>query len=96
MQIQYLGFEPKARSREYSYRVLGPRSETREFTLSILNQAFLEKRLPYQDAADFCYRSLQRALSEETSEQPLARHWTVSNQDLDEYQQKHRPARRRS
>ncbi len=96
MQIQYLGFEPKARCREYSYRVLGPHSETREFTLSILNQAFLEKRLPYQDGAEFCYRSLQSALSQESLEHPLARHWTVSDQDLEEYQQKRRPAKRRS
>ena len=96
MQIQYLGFEPKSRSREYTYRVLAPRSEAREFTLSILNQAFLEKRLPYQDAADFCYRNLQRALSEETREQPLASHWTASNQELEEYRQSHRPAKRRS
>lgn len=96
MQIQYMGFEPKARSRDYSYRVLDPKSEAREFTLSILNQSFLDRRLPYQDAADLCYQRLQRALNDETVSEPVPRYWIVSNQDLDAYQSKRRPTRRRA
>jgi len=91
-----MGFEPKARTRDYCYRVLDPKAEARDFVLSILNQSFLERRLPYQDAADLCYQRLQRALSSETHEQPLPRHWTVSDQELEDYRLKHRPARRRS
>ena len=96
MQIQYLGFQLKPRGREYVYRVLHAGTETREFSLTILNQAFAGNRVPYQDAADLCYQMLQRALGAETAEQPLPRHATVSDQEIEEYQKKHRPVKRRS
>ena len=94
MQIQYLGFQLKARGRDYNYRVIAPKSENREFTLTISNQAFVEKRVPYQDAPDICYQKLQKALVVETPEQQLPRHSTLSDQELDEYRQKYRPARK--
>jgi hypothetical protein len=93
--IQYLGFAPKPRGREYSYRVVNPKSEPREFTLTISNQGFLERHVPYQDAAAICYQKLQRELAAETPEQPLRRHLTVSDQELGEFLDKHRPAKRR-
>jgi len=94
MQIQYVGFQLKERGREYLYRVLDPRSKPREFGFTILNQAFTIKRVPYQDAADLCYRKLQRALGDEGAE-PLPRHSVVSDRDLDEYMQSQRSAKRR-
>ena len=96
MQIQYVGFQLKERGREYVYRVLDPRSKPREFGLTILNQAFTGKRVPYQDAADLCYKKLQRALAGECAGPPLPRHSIVSDQDLDEYLQSQWPAKRRS
>jgi hypothetical protein len=95
MVIQYIGFQPKPRGREYSYRVVDPKSETREFVLTITNQAFLEKHVPYQDAAAICYQKLQRALLTETADQPLGRHFTVSDQELDNYREKYRPVKQR-
>jgi len=95
MVIQYLGFRLKPRGRDYSYRVVGPKNETREFILTISNQAFADRQVPYQDAADLCYQKLRRDLAAETAENPLGRHHTVSNQELDEYRQRHRPVKRR-
>lgn len=96
MQIQYVGFQLKERGREYLYRVLDPRAKPREFGLTILNQAFAGKHVPYQDAADLCYRKLQRALVGECADQPLPRHSVISDQELDEYLQSQRPTKRRS
>jgi hypothetical protein len=96
MLIQYLGFQPKPRGREYSYRVVDPRSDPRQFTLTISNQAFAERHVPYQDAAAICYQKLQSELATETADRPLRRHLTVSDQDLDAYREKYRPAKRRS
>ncbi len=96
MLIQYLGFELKPRGRDYSYRVVDSLSESREFTLTISNQAFSEKRVPYQDAAAVCYQKLQRELLAETAEQPLRRHFTISDRELDAYREKYRPAKKRS
>jgi hypothetical protein len=96
VHIQYLGFQTKPRGRDYLYRVINAKAEKREFTFTISNQAFAERRVPYQDAADLCYQKLQKALTLETAEQPFPHRSTLSNQDLDEYREKHRPARRRS
>jgi hypothetical protein len=94
LHIQYLGFELKPRGRVYSYRVVDAKSEAREFTLSISNQAFVDSNVPYQDAASLCYQKLQKELSAETSEQPLPNHYTISGRDLDDYRDKHRPAKK--
>lgn len=95
MLIQYIGFELKPRGRDYSYRVVDPKTENREFTLTISNQAFVERRVPYQDAAAVCYQKLQRELATESPEQPLRRHFTISDQELEEYRAKYRPAKKR-
>jgi len=95
MIIQYIGFQLKPRGRDYSYRVIDPKSETREFTLTISNQAFVERHVPYQDAAAICYQKLQRELAVESPEQPLRQHFTVSDQELDAYRERYRPAKHR-
>ena len=96
MLIQYIGFQPKPRGREYSYRVVDPKTDPREFTLTISHQSFSERHVLYQDAAAICYQRLQRELATESEEHPLRRHFTVSDQDLEAYREKHRPGKRRS
>lgn len=93
--IQYVGFQLKPRGRDYSYRVVDTRNEAREFILTISNQAFVDRHVPYQDAADLCYQKLQRELFAETAERPLQRHFTISDQELDEYRKRNRPDKKR-
>jgi len=95
MVIQYIGFQLKPRGRDYTYRVVDTKCEPREFTLTISNQAFTERHVPYQDAAGLCYQKLQRELAAENADRPLQRHFTISDQELDEYRQKYRPTKRR-
>jgi hypothetical protein len=95
MLIQYIGFQLKTRGRDYSFRVVDPKTETREFIFTISNHAFAERHVPYQDAAALCYQKLQKELSSETAEQPLPRHFTISDQELDAYRNKYRPVKRR-
>ena len=94
--IQYTGFQLKPRGRDYSYRVVGMKSEDREFTLTISNRAFEERRIPYQDGAALCYQKLQKELLGETDDVPVQHHLTISDRDVDEYLAKYRPARKRS
>jgi len=96
VQIQYLGFQLKSRGREYLYRVINPKTENREFTFTISNVTFAEKHVPYQDAADVCYQKLRKDLDLETAEQPLPRHSTLSDQDLQAYREKYRPSKKRT
>jgi hypothetical protein len=95
MTIQYTGFQLKSRGREYSYRVIDAKAEMREFTLTISNQAFADRHVPYQDAPAICYQKLQRELAVETPEEPLHKHFTISDQELDAYRDKYRPVKKR-
>jgi hypothetical protein len=96
VQIQYLGFQVKPRGRDYLYLVVDPKSENREFVFTISNQSFAVSKIPYQDAADFCYQKLRKSLDGESQEQPLPRHCVPADQEFVEYLLKHRAARRRS
>ena len=96
MQIQYVGFQLKPHGRDYTYRVINNQAADREFIFSISNRAFMEKHLPFQDAAALCYQKLQKALDLETAEKPLPRRTTLSDQELDSYRESHRPTRKRS
>lgn len=83
------------RGRVYSYRVMASKSEPREFTLTIPNRAFQNKRVPYQDGAGICYRKLQRELLAETAEGPLQRSFVISDEELENHMETHRPAKKR-
>ena len=96
MKILYLGFRLKPRGRDYLYRVVDQKTENRELIFTISNQSFVEKHMPYQDAADLCYQKLRRNLALESRDRPVPRHATLSDQDLEEYLEKHRPAKRRT
>lgn len=96
IQIQYLGFQLKPRGRDYLYRVVDPKAESREFIFTIPNHQFAAKGMPYQDAADLCYQKLRKGLDLEVPNMPLPLHSTLSDQELDEYLAKHRPPKRRT
>lgn len=92
--IQYLGFEARARIREYFYRVVDPGAGERVVVFTISNQAFVEKLVRYQDAPELCYLKLQKELAAETPGEPLASRFVVSEAELGEYRATHRPAKR--
>ncbi len=96
MSIQYAGFQVQPHGRDYAYYVLDPPAAGRHFILTISHQAFAERQILYQDAADLCYQKLQRELLAETGEQPLQPHCVVSDQELDAYRDTHRPTQHRS
>ena len=45
--VQYVGFQAKPLSREYTFHVRGP-AEERDFTFNIANEAFTSHRARYQ------------------------------------------------
>ena len=96
MSIQYAGFHVQPHGRDYSYYVLDPPAASRHFIFTISHRAFAERQILYQDAADLCYQTLQRALLAETGGRSLWPHCTVSDQELDAYRATHRPTRKLS
>jgi hypothetical protein len=87
--IQYVGFEPKPIVREYTFNVLAS-GESREYTLTILNEAFDTRRARFQDGPDICTLRLRRELLEGENH-PVLTHFRVSEAELDEYRVTHLP-----
>ncbi len=86
--VQYNGFEAKALVREYSFLVREASSEPREFTLTIVNEAFDSHRVRYQDAPDICSLKLHRELAVYASHPPET-HYRISETELDDYRDSH-------
>jgi len=86
--VQFVGFEAKALVREYNFHVRQASSEIREFTLTIVNEAFNSRRVRYQDAPEICSLRLHRELATYSNRPPQA-HYRISELDLDEYRNAH-------
>lgn len=92
-QVGYVGFEAKVRVREYRFVYRETGVEPREFRVTIANEAFLTRRVRYQDAPDICTRRLLRELAE-SSNHPAKSHYTITDEELEEYRVAHTPKSR--
>ena len=88
--VQYIGFEAKALVREYSFLVREASNGTREFTLTIVNEAFCSHRVRYQDGPNICSLKLHRELATFANHPPRT-HYRISEVELDEYRDSHAP-----
>src|SRR3989475_12916938 len=88
--VQFVGFEAKALVREYNFHVRQASSEIREFTLTIVNEAFNSRRVRYQDAPEICSLKLHRELAAFANHPPQT-HYRISEIELDEYRGSHAP-----
>jgi hypothetical protein len=89
INVQYLGFEVNTQARQYRFAVR-QESGTREFTISISNEAFSSRRISFQDAPDFCSAKIHRELAAFANDPPHSQ-CKVSDQELEEYQRAHAP-----
>jgi hypothetical protein len=90
VNVQYTGFEAKALVREYTFLVRQALNETREFTLTIVNEAFNSRRVRYQDAPEICSLRLHRELVTFSNHPPESQ-YRISEIDLDDYRSAHAP-----
>jgi hypothetical protein len=81
--VQYVGFQAKALSREYTFHVRGA-GEEREFTLNIANEAFVSHRASYQDAPGICAERLQAELAAHENH-PAETEFVITVAELDSY-----------
>lgn len=86
--VQFVRFEVKASFREYTFTVREPSADPREFTLTIMNQAFNERRVRYQDAPDVCSVKLRRELATHANHPPDT-HYRITDAELEEYRSSH-------
>lgn len=88
--MHYLGFSPKNQWREYSFRVRYAAEDIRDFTLTILNEAFTSHRVRYQDAPDVCSVKLRRELTANPN-CPSHTNFAISDTELADYKAGHSP-----
>jgi hypothetical protein len=81
--VQYVGFEPKALVREYTFSVRGS-GEEREFHLNIANDAFISHRARYQDAPGICAVRLEAELAAHANH-PVETHYAITVEEMDSY-----------
>jgi hypothetical protein len=81
--VQYIGFQAKSLSREYTFHVRGA-AEERDFTLNIANEAFISHRARYQDAPAICSERLQAELAAH-SNNPAETQFVITAAELDSY-----------
>lgn len=89
--VQYMGFEVKSLSREYTFSVRGPAGAlVLEYTVAIANEAFVAHRVRYQDAPDICSLRLHRELAS-CGDQPCLTHFSVTDAELADYHDARKP-----
>jgi hypothetical protein len=86
--MQYMGFACKETAREYTFQVRYAKEDMREFTLTIMNEAFVSRRVRYQDAPDVCSSKLRRELATDAS-QPTNTCFPITDLELDNYRLAH-------
>jgi hypothetical protein len=86
--VQYAGFTSKSLVREYCFLVRDVSGEPREFTFTILNEAFRSHRVRYQDAPEICSIKLHRELAEQLNH-PLKTHYRITDIELNTYHDSH-------
>ena len=88
--VQYVGFTAGAMVREYSFIVRDESRQSREYTVTIANEAFVSHRVQYQDGPDICSLRLRRELAAGPNH-PEAAQFSVTDSELVDYQHNHSP-----
>lgn len=63
-QVEYIGFQGRQATREYSLRIRHKDGHCDLVTVAIALEAFSAHRVRYQDGAEICFQKLQRALTD--------------------------------
>lgn len=87
--VQYVGFEPRAQVREYTFNVREA-GEVREFRLNIENEAFVSRRARYQDAPAICSLRLNAELAAHSNHPPETQ-FAITSAELDSYRETRSP-----
>src|SRR5713101_1122060 len=81
--VQYIGFEAKRLTREYTFNVREAGQE-REFRLNIANEAFVSHRASYQDAPGICALRLHVELAAFSNHPPVSQ-YDITVAEMDSY-----------
>lgn len=91
MFIQYRGHDNATHSRIYTFCVLDPPHEAREFTVRVGSEDFGADRLKFQDGPGISSARLERELKLETLELRAEAHLRIEERDVREYRAHNSP-----
>lgn len=91
--MQFMGFHSNATVREYMFLVWEPSTESREFTVTIAQEAFAAHRVSFQDGPDVCSLRLRRELAT-SKNYPSQSLFHITDAELEEYRSSHSPRKR--
>ena len=91
MYIQYVGEDNSSGSRIYSFHVINPPQEARDFTVKVGFEEFKADRLKFQDGPGISSARLQRELKVETQELRAEADLCIEEQDVRDYRAQHYP-----
>jgi len=92
LHIRYVGFRARPKLREYMFQVRMGSDAVCEFHLTITNEAFLSRRVRYQDAPDICAHRVLREMDVtlDGSRRPKML-CAISEAEIEEYRVAHSP-----
>ena len=61
--MEYAGFKSTPQGREYAFRVRFSPEDSRDFTVTIRNEAFSSRRVSFQDGPSVCSSRLKREIT---------------------------------
>ena len=96
MYIQYVGVDNSVGSRTYTFHVINPPQDSREFTVKVRSEEFSADRLKFQDGPAISSARLQRELNGETQELRAEENLGINEQDVREYRALHYPPKKPS
>ena len=91
MYIQYVGFDTGPSFRIYTFSVINPPDEAREFTVKVQSQAFRPNRLSLQDGPGICFARLAQELGGQTHQSRAEASLIIGEQDITDYLEQHYP-----
>jgi len=91
MYIKYQGFDTAPSFRLYTFHVINPPFEPREFTVKVQSEAFGPNRLSLQDGPGICYARLGEALQGQTPQSPADPCLIIGERDITDYLEHHHP-----
>jgi CheY-like chemotaxis protein len=91
MYVQYIGVDKSESSRIYTFHVINPPQEARDFAVKVRSEEFSADRLKFQDGPGICSARLQRELQGETQEARAHTDLCIEDQDVREFRAQNYP-----
>jgi hypothetical protein len=82
--MEYMGFKSTTQGREYAFHVRFSSQDSRDYTVTIASEAFISRRVSYQDGPNVCSSRLKRELTANPGV-PTGTSFLIDQKELDDH-----------